>query len=369
LTEEVHEVIDGYPVIDAVVHAYNFAPSNYASRSGVQVAAAVYGSVLAYARQGMVPEEHGFLRDWSMEETANMLFLESDVDIAVHHCLPLFAFKDGGCSFEKTLEAKERWPSRFITYAGVDPLQGKKAIEELERQVEALDPVGLKLYPNSWVGDEVIGWRMDDPEIAFPVFQRAQELGLKVVAIHKAVPLGPLPLDPYRIDDVDRAAIAFPGLTFEVVHGGMAFLEESAWQLARFENVYVNLEITSSLLGRRPLAFGKAMATLLQYGGEMAMSKILWGTGAMGFHPRPLLETFVRDFEFPEEIVDKAGIPQMTPENKRRVLAENYASMIGMDLPARLGDIADDHFAQCRDTNGGNLFEPFSTTAVADRDS
>ena len=131
---------------------------------------AVYGAVLAYSRPGTVPTQEAFLRDWSMEETANMLFLESDTDLAVHHCLPLYAYKDGGCSFEKTLEANRRWPKRFITYAGVDPMRGQAAIEELERQVEALNPVGVKLYPNSWVGNEVSNWRMDDPEIAFRYF-------------------------------------------------------------------------------------------------------------------------------------------------------------------------------------------------------
>lgn len=104
---------------------------------------------------------------------------------------------------------------------------------------------------------------MDDPEIAFPVFERARQLGIKVVAVHKALPLGPVPMEHYKVDDIDRAAIAFPGLNFEIVHGGMAFLEETAWQLARFQNVYVNLEITSALLRTRPLAFAQALGALV----------------------------------------------------------------------------------------------------------
>ena len=79
-------------------------------------------------------------------------------------------------------------PDRFIVCAGVDPLKGQAAIEELERQVEELDPVGLKLYPNSWGADGVSGWHMDVPEVAFPLFDKARQLGLGVVAIHKAVP-------------------------------------------------------------------------------------------------------------------------------------------------------------------------------------
>src|ERR1700750_1580052 len=149
-----------------------------------------------------------------------MLFLESSTDLAVNHVLPIFAFKDGLCSLDKAVEANERWPDRFITYCGIDPMQGEGAMEEMERQVQTLDPVGLKLYPNSWaIEGDIRGWKMDDPEIAFPFFARAQELGLKVVAIHKAVPLGPVPMEHYKVDDIDRAAIAFPGLNFEIVHG------------------------------------------------------------------------------------------------------------------------------------------------------
>ena len=46
-------------------------------------------------------------------------------------------------------------------------------------------------------------------------------LGLKVIAVHKVVPNGLTPLDPYRIDDLERVAIAYPRLNFEIVHGGL----------------------------------------------------------------------------------------------------------------------------------------------------
>jgi predicted TIM-barrel fold metal-dependent hydrolase len=361
-------MIDGIPVVDAVVHSYDFSPANWASDMGQWIAVVAYGGSAASntpAVEARFPGQEGYLRDWSMEETANQLFVESDVDVAVHHALPLFhAFKDGGCSFEKTLEAKERWPGRFITYAGVDPIQGAAALEMLEQQVEALDPVGVKLYPDGWVGNELRSWTMDDPEIAYPIFERAQALGLKVVAVHKAVPLGPVPIAPYRVDDIDRAARDFPELAFEIVHGGMAFLEETAWQLARFPNVYANLEITTSLLGKRPRAFARAIATMLQYAGPMAADKILWGTGCMGFHPQQYIERFVRDFEFDEATLELANIPQLTLDIKRKILSGNYARMIGLDLEARLAELENDEFAQRRDANGG-LFEPYSTTTFA----
>jgi hypothetical protein len=51
---------------------------------------------------------------------------------------------------------------------------------------------------DSYTADGVVGWHMDDLELAFPIFQRALDLGLKAIAIHKAIPLGPVPMDHYR---------------------------------------------------------------------------------------------------------------------------------------------------------------------------
>ena len=306
-------MIDDIPVLDAVVHSYNLDKDNFATKYAEIIAAIVYGGVVAATRPGYMVREDDFLSDWPMEDLANLLFVETSTDIAVNHVLPIFAFKDGLCSYAKAAEANRRWPDRFITYCGVDPLSGQEGMEEMERQVEELNPVGLKLYPESWLTEEAKGWLMDDPEVAFPFFAKAEELGLKVVAIHKAVPLGPSPLEYYRVDDVDRAAIAFPNLNFEVIHGGMAFLEESAWQIARFPNVYVNLEITTSLLGLRKPLFAHALAGLLAYGGDYALDKIVWGTGAMVFHPQPFTRRPSSAISSSARSSADSGMPEMTP--------------------------------------------------------
>ncbi|GAA4728439.1 hypothetical protein GCM10023350_09420 [Nocardioides endophyticus] len=354
-------MIDGLPVIDAVIHPYNLLESNKVTPDADVLGRLVYAGLQATAPAGYVPTPEAYFTDWTIEDTAGMVFAESNTDIGIMHVLPIYAFKDGLCSFEKALEAQSRWPDRIATYCAVDPMKGESELEEMERQVEALNPLGLKLYPNSWAGSEIRGWMMDDPEIAFPFFERAQQLGLKVVAIHKAVPLGPVPMEHYKMDDIDRAAIAFPDLNFEVVHGGMAFLEESAWQLARFDNVYINLEITTSLLNRRPSAFREAMATLMMHGGAHALDKICWGTGAMANHPQPPLERFVRDFQFTQEQID-GGVPEMNDVTRGKVLAGNYAEMTGLDLERRLKAIENDEFAQ--QTEGG-VMPPYSTTHAA----
>lgn len=359
-------MIDGIPVIDAVVHPYNLTEENYRTPHARPITDIVSGGNRAVAPEGYRLPKDGYERNWSIEEVANMSFVESYADLACYHVVPIRAYYDGICSIEKGLEARERWPDRFLFYAGVDPLEGEKAFEDLERQMELFgDVAGLKLYPNSWITQDIQGWLMDDPEVAFPLFERAQRLGIRAVAIHKAIPLGPVEMRHYRMDDIDRAAMAFPGLNFEIVHGGMAFLEETAWQLARFRNVWVNLETTATMLSNRPGAFERAFAALVAHGGPRALSQIFWGTGCMVSHPRPHLEHFVRDFTFSPETIERFGLPEITPEVKRAILAENYARLHGLDLGERLSRIKGDEF-DLRRPDGTEPLRGYSTTAVAD---
>ncbi len=74
---------------------------------------------------------------------------------------------------------------------------------------------------------------MSSPDLAVPLIDRAAELGLKTVAIHKAAPLGPVPMNPYRVDDVDGAAGRYPEMNFEIIQAGMAFHGETEWAFER----------------------------------------------------------------------------------------------------------------------------------------
>ena len=46
-----------------------------------------------------------------------------------------------------------------------------------------------------------------------------------------------------------------PDLNFEIVHAGLAFADETAHAIARFPNVYANLEITTLLMHHGPGLF------------------------------------------------------------------------------------------------------------------
>jgi uncharacterized protein len=353
-------------VIDGVAHAFDMSEANFADERLARPVNDSVAGLLATAPDGYRLDPEATKRDWTVEDTANILFRESGTDVAIFHTTPIYFFKDGWSGWHKSVEAVKRWPDRFIgAYCAVDPLR-PDPIGDLERQVEELRPVGVKLYPISYTESHIEPWRMDDPKIAFPIYERAAELGIKHIAVHKAVPLGPTPGQAaFHPGDVEGAAVAFPDLSFEIVHGGMAFTEETAWLLGRLENVWINLETLNIVLTARPGVFAEMLAGLLSIGGEPAIDRIFWSSGAMNCHARPGLEAFM-DFQFSEELLDRSGffapVPQLTPEHKRKILGGNLARLHGLDIDQLAARIADDEFA--RDP-GSDLPAPYSTTPLA----
>lgn len=356
--------LDDTFVFDAVSHAYNLAPSNYRNERHARSSAEMLYSMLdAGLSDAYSPTHESYFRDWSVEEAANMLFLESATDMSTFHPVPVGAFHDGLVSPEKAATIKERWPDRFRTYAAIDPMQGEQALDELERQVETFDPIGVKLYPSTWGSDYHQSWSMDDPEVAYPVYEKARELGIDIIAVHKAMPLGPVPMDPFHPGDIDEPAENFPDMTFSIVHGGVTFAEETAWQLARYPNIYVNMEGLGVLIASNTRKGQEMFAKLFSVGGPQVTDQIYWGTGAMGAHARPQLEAFA-DFQFSDEVRRSVGlvtdIPQITDEMKRDILGRNYADLIGLDIDDAEAKIADDEFSQQRARDG--IAAPYSTT-------
>jgi uncharacterized protein len=343
-------MIEGNFIINPIVHAYNLTDENLQPNPyGRGLRDLLVKLHLVWNPPELRVPAEVYMTDWPMEVLARTLFLESDVDTACNMYLRLDSwFRDGLCSRKKNVEAATRWPQRFMTYVGVSPTRGLEVcLKDLEEQMQELpNSIGLKLYP-----DEVEpfrSWRMDDPELAYPLFERAQKLGIKTVAIHKAIPNGPVPINPYRVDDVDGAAIHFPDLSFEIVHSGLAFVDETAHAIARFHNVYANLEITSLLMHHGPGLFNEIMAQFLFWGGP---EKVIYSDGSLFCHSQPLLEKFWA-LEFSEELQAKYKLKSLTKAEKSLILGGNYARIVGLDVEKAKKLIADDEFAREKTRTG-----------------
>ncbi len=338
-------------VIDGIAHPYNFSEENLNGRFG-----RIFNDIL-YAFHPLInpPEtvlsKDEWQHDWQTDEFMETMFLESDTDLVCVHSTPIYdAYHDGLVSIEKGADLKRRYPDRTIWYATADVLQGERALQSLEYQVTELGADGIKLYPAQYYRGRTRYWRMDDYTVAFPVFELAQELGVKNIAVHKAQPIGPIATDALRVDDIGHAAGAFPDLNFQVVHAGFMFLDECKFLLLNYPNVYATLESTILFCQFDPEKFARVLGELLLYGGR---DKLIYSSAATVVHPQYLLEDFA-EFQMPEDF----QVP-LTDEVRAKILAENFARLHGIDIEERKARISDDEFSRKR--NGNGLREPWST--------
>jgi predicted TIM-barrel fold metal-dependent hydrolase len=341
-------------VFDGVIHAYNFLESNMVDTSA-DMAEFSYG-VFKHHKMFSPEDQYfhltaeEFIDDWSSETLAHAVFAESPVDMAVYHTVPMYDFwKDGSSALEKGLAMKDKHPDRVLVYGAVNPLNTRDALVEAARQVNELGVDGIKLYPASYYAGKTVGWRMDDATFAFPLFERLLELGINNVAVHKAMPLGPSTLAPFKVDDVGGAAAAFPEMNFQIVHGGYAFVEETALMLHKFPNIFVNLEATASYAMRRPKLFAHAIGEFLYWG---TPEQIIFATGVPLTHPRPAVDAMLK-LEMPKSLIEDYGYPEISDKDRALMVGGNLARLHGIDPAEQRRRVADDEFSRIRREAGG----------------
>ncbi len=327
--------LDDVWVMDSVVHAYSLAPENWTSAGAPEELA---NSLYHGFHKGFSPrnkpeyllDEARFMSGPQLDLLAHALFAESQTDACIYHGLPSFGlFKDGGSPLSVGRKMRERWPGRVALYGPVSPWQ-KDPVGEVDRLVDEYGVVGIKLYPLDIVDGEIKSYSLNDPKVSYPIIKRALARGIRSIAIHKAIPFGRVPMEPFKVGDIDEAAGTFPEMNFEIVHGGFAFLEETAAQLGRFPNVVINLEGGSGYLCNMPRKFAELVGTFLLHGGE---DRIIWSVGTVALHPQPFLEAFW-NLEIPEDLMKGYGFPPLTREAKVKILGLNHARILGLDVAA-----------------------------------
>jgi uncharacterized protein len=320
-------------VFDGVAHVFNFQQKNEYGPAGEMFNNHLYAfhQALTPANQTHLAAEE-FLRQWTISDIDRMVFDESDTDMLVAMPLPLTdLFRDGLSPWEECAELAARRPDRTVFWGSVNPLEGRKALDLMERQVGEFNAKAFKFYNVRYDYGAPFPWRMDDPKVAFPVFEKAQELGVNLIGVHKGVPLGPQPIEATQTWDMDGAAANFPGINFVIFHVGLPFIDETCWQLIRYPNLYASIAATINFCVRAPRMFAEILGKLLFWCGE---DKIVYGSEAPIFHPQWALEAFW-DFQLPQDLVDGYGYPQLTEQAKRKILGENLLRLHGMD-PAQV---------------------------------
>lgn len=344
-------------VADAVCHPYNFAPENQRGRYGKMFTDVLWSSHPVINPPGHQLTREQFERDWDIEQFMDTLLLESATDLCCVHSLPIFdAYRDGLSSVAKGAELKRRYPDRVLWYATADLFRGEEALESLEHQVTELGADGIKLYPAQYVRGRTRYWKMSDDTFAYPVFELAQRLGIRNVAVHKALPLGPVSTDAMRVDDIGHAAARFPDLNFQIVHAGFMFVDETRMLLMNHPNVFVTLEASFVSVLLDPAGFGRILGAFLSEGGP---DRILYSSAAVNPHPRYLLDAFAK-FELADDIPHT-----LDARTRGLILGENLARLHGIDPVERRAKVANDRFGEAVARDGYR--RPWSTVRDADR--
>jgi predicted TIM-barrel fold metal-dependent hydrolase len=334
-------------IADAVVHPYDLGEGNREPGAQAQLdsvyAAHALATDEAHAPYRLSRDE--FFTDFSFDAMAAALFVESPVDVAIIHALPNLGFARSYVTDPRRAAAfRDLHPDRLRLYATVDTPVTQAAIEQLEWQVTELGVDGLKLYPAFFYDGHGQGWRLDGEDFAAPLLEAALELGIRNVAIHKALWLPPAPRDAFAVQDIGAPLDRFPELRFQIVHAGMAFLEETAALLERHPNLYATLESTFAYILVRPDLFARTLGRLLQAAGS---ERLLFASGTNLMHPRPLIEAFGA-FELPAEAIEEHGFPQLTEQDRRNILGLNALRIHDIDLDRARERIAGDEFELAR---------------------
>lgn len=346
-------MIDGVPVIDGVVHGYYSPPETYTHPISELVAESLYsGYHKIFSPRGD--------RRWQLDRErfsradapllGGAVFDESPNDFCIYHDIPLYGLYEGGASpMWVGKDLREARPGKVAIFGGVWPSK-EGVLDEVDRLIEEDGVIGLKFYPYDIYDGTGETVRMDDVEAVYPILEHAQKRGLRSVAVHKAIAMAGCPITPFAPADLEDALVSFPKLKFQIIHGGFAYLEETALQLSYYPNASVVLEGASAYIVNAPLKFAEILARFLMAG---AADRIIWGTGCTALHPRPLLEAFW-DFQLPEEMIAGYGLPPLTPELKAMILGGNIARILGLDLDQIVAGASD----------SAELGEPWSGGAV-----
>jgi hypothetical protein len=208
-------------------------------------------------------------------------------------------------------------PGRLAAFAGVNPFEGKKAVEELERCVKEL---GFK-------GCGEFGYMDLLDERCFPIYKKCIELDVPIL-IHTGFTGPTCPLKYGSPVPVDEVAMMYPDLKIVAAHCGFPWYMELASVLARRPNVYVDV----SALGVAAMPNLMRMQVIFPFL-NLGTDRVLFGTDFPVVRPSQYAP-YVRKLR-PNLLVRRLmGLPRLTEADTNKIMGDNAARLLKLDTTA-----------------------------------
>ena len=319
-------------IFDNVVHVHNFDPSNLIDDLAERANQNIYtGSTKTFPPELRFGDYQNFAKAWSVEEIHRIVFAESTTDMVMAQAVPLYDYwKDGLAGVERQHELMKLDPERVVFCGAVDPVyQGlRTALESMTYQVEVMGAKSFKFYNGH---SARTSWQADDRDIAYPLYERALELGITLLQFHKGIPLGMEPVESLRPNDLQIPSLDFPDANFVIHHLGIPYQAETIDIGRRFPNIYLALSSWINYLALRPVP------TLMNLGEALfscGPEKLLWGSEVpLWPAAQPLIDLFL-DTQIPEHQQEGYGHPAITREMQEMIMGGNLARLLGIEIPA-----------------------------------
>jgi uncharacterized protein len=356
-------------IFDVQLHyvGAGYDPSNSeADRKGAVTKGGLLG--LRQRSQRLNPKlasDSGTLADLSWQNFIKEVFLDSETGIG------LISTPPGPYPEQAVVPPKEMThvrdeinritqSRRMLAHGLVTPQLGQVDLDFMELQVETLKVDAWKAYTGACPKGFEHGWFVDDEKIAYPMLEKARQLGVRRFCVHKGLPLGTV-ADYNHPRDLIKAAKDFPDIDFLVYHSGLLGVTapkptgEIPWTTEFCEmkkrepgmsNIYMEMGSTfGQLVTTNPTACAHLLGQMIDAFGA---DHVLWGTDSIWYGtPQWQIEAF-RRFEIPDALVEKHGYATLTRAVREQIFGLNAAQVFGVDVSAKRNEIPADYLSQIK---------------------
>jgi len=236
-------------------------------------------------------------------------------------------------------EFRKAHPERLLFGGGTDPsgqLGGtptpgtlKDSLESIELQITEFGADSIKFYP--------VGWRCDDEEFAYPLYEKTRSLGVKVIQFHKNLPTLRENVESQGPHDLQQVSRDFPDMTILLHHPLQLYFFETVSIAQRNPNIYLVCTPLIQYSLYRPRLAQELFGHLLH---EVGSEKLIWGSeGVLVGNPTKILDAFEK-LEIPQDLREGYGFPQFTEQDKANILGATLATVFGIDVEAKKKELA-----------------------------
>ena len=217
--------------------------------------------------------------------------------------------------------------------------------------LEGMDELAQKWGVSAWktytqFGPGGRGYFLSD-EVGTRFIERARKLGVKVICVHKGLPLGSRSYEHSQCGDIGVVAKRFPDVKFLIYHSGfVSSVKEGPYDASPGRdgidtlirslqengvkpgsNVYAELGSTWRFLMRDPEQAAHALGKLIKHCGE---DNVLWGTDSIWYgSPQDQIVAF-RTFQISSSFRDRFGYAEITPAVRAKIFGRNGAAVYGI---------------------------------------